>query len=208
MATETRVVTMFRHRAQAQRAVDALLDAGFTPDQITLTEPDHDLPRKLEQDELAAHTPTAPESAFGAGVGAVLGAIAGAFVGWRRRRRSAWKTAGWTAFGSAAGAGAAALVAWLMGRSSVDPLDIEPVHYDEGSLERGRTMVTVDAGPSNPRAEAILLEFGGREPGKWRTARIENEADRPIPQNAIDNPANAEPATDPVIAATMGRDRV
>jgi hypothetical protein len=208
MASETRVVAMFRHRAQAQRAVDALLDAGFTADQITLTEPDHDLPRKLDRDERAVHAPTPVEAGFGATVGAVLGAIAGALLGWRRPRRSVWKTAGWAGFGACVGAGATALVARVLGQTGATPLDLEPVHYDQGSLERGRAMVTVDAGPSNGQAESILLEFGGREPGKWRTVKTENEADQPTPPNTIDDLANVQPATDPVIAATVGQNRV
>jgi hypothetical protein len=215
--TDSRLVVLFRHRAQAQRAVDALLDAGLTAAQITLTEPDHDLPRKLEEDAHTVHAPTTAETGMGTGVGALVGAAAGALTGWSRRRRTALSVALWSAFGSAVGAGAAALVAWIFGRDGAPRMELEPVHYDEGSLERGRAMVTVDAGAMNARAEEILLEFGGREPGKWRTARADNEADQPIPQNEIDNPATPDGPVDvapdltvtpTAEAMTIGRDRV
>lgn len=215
--TEGRVVTLFRHRAQAQRAVDALLDAGFKAEQITLTEPNHDLPRLLEEDAQKVHPPTPAETRIGSGFGALVGAVAGALTGLGRRRRTAFSVGLWAAFGAAVGAGAAALVAWVLGRGAEPGLGLEPVHYDEGSLERGRAMVTVDAGTLNGRAEEILLEFGGREPGRWRNAKADDEADRPIPQNELDNPATPDGPVDPspdvtvtptAEAMTIGRDRV
>lgn len=212
--TEGRVVALFRHRAQAQRAVDALLEAGFGAERITLGEPDHDLPARLAADEHALHAPTPAAHGVGLGFGALAGAVAGGLTGCSRRRWTWLSLAGWAAFGSAVGAGAAALVAWFMGRGQPDPIEQAPVHYDEGSLDRGRAMVTVEADAMAARAEEILLEYGGREPGKWRLAKWENEADRPIPQNAIDNPANvelqtpAEALAPTAEAVTIGRDRV
>jgi hypothetical protein len=207
--TDDRVVTVFRHRAQAQRAVDALLEAGFGAERITLTEPDHDLPARLEADEHTAHAPTPAERGFGAGLGALLGAAAGGLLG-RRRRRWTWASvAAWAAFGSAVGAACVALVVWFFGRNRPEPMALAPVHFDEGSLERGRAMVTVDGGDEAARAEAILLEYGGREPGKWRTAKWENEADRPTPPNPdLAEPDRADVIVPTAEAVTIGRDRV
>src|SRR5947207_3070903 len=86
MATlpDTRVVTVFRHHAQAQRAVDALLDAGFESGQITLSEPDPDVLRHLEPEERDDAAPMASAPTFAA-VGAGFGVLLGALVGWATR---------------------------------------------------------------------------------------------------------------------------
>lgn len=210
--TEGRVVAVFRHRAQAQRAVDALLQAGFDAGQITLTEPDHDLPAKLAADRHTTRAATPIEGGIGVAFGALLGAVAGGLTGRSLLGRTWLSVALWAALGSSAGAAGAAAVAFVLGRRHAERLPVEPVHYDEGSLERGRAMVTIDPANQVARAEEILLEYGGREPGKWRTTRLEEDADRPVPQSAIDNPASVEPGAAALAptaeAITVGRDRV
>jgi hypothetical protein len=185
------VVAAFRHRAQAQRAVDALLDAGFDQTSIAIEAPDewrhHDHGASDEpSDPLAPHPdPTAglwPGSPADAGLparwpvpaGALLGGAIAAAAAWvaRQRRRTWWRSAGWSrseiglvAAGAVAGAvgGLALLTSWRHDDAQHRLEAARPhAEYDSGNLERGHAIVTVAPGDRLADAESLLRAFGGR----------------------------------------------
>jgi hypothetical protein len=170
------VVAAFKHRAQAQRAVDALLDAGFEETRIAIEAAEE---RRHHDETAVDRSPAAVSPIWGAAparwpvpAGAFLGGALAAGAAWvRRRRRSWWQRGGWTrgqvalvAAGAVAGAagGLALLTAWR--REGAPALDGAHggVEYDEGNLERGHTLVTVEPGERLADAESLLRAFGGR----------------------------------------------
>jgi hypothetical protein len=214
------VVAAFKHRAQAQRAVDALLDAGFDETAIALetSEQWHQEQRSAAEasdayapaprgearaageagphaetggsdgsfldegplaaagafaaDRLAAFADPAAPARWPVPAGAALGgALAAAAVQIARRRRGWWRRRGWSAgevaivaAGAVAGAlaGLARLSDWRRVTEPVADEQPDGVEYDEGSLERGHTVVAVAPGGRLLDAEQLLRAFGGR----------------------------------------------
>ena len=175
MATipETRVVMVFRHHAQAQRAVDALLDAGFTRDEITLSEPDAEILLQLDAEPPQALPPDAGLPAL-AVAGAALGATLGGLGGWLGRPLGRGLGRNLTlgvVLGAAVGAAVARLAVRFYGATpepTAPELALEPVQYDQGSLDRGRAMVTVESLSRLDECDQILRSFGGRRPAHTR----------------------------------------
>jgi hypothetical protein len=170
------VVAAFKHRAQAQRAVDALLDAGFEDARIAIEATEE----WRHHDEEAVEQPPASVSPSGGAVPARWPVPAGAFLGgalaagaaWiTRRRRPWWQRGAWTggqvalvAAGAIVGAGGglALLTAWRNGDAPALADAYGGVEYDEGSLERGHAIVAVEPGERLAEAESLLRTFGGR----------------------------------------------
>src|SRR5262249_21006328 len=170
------VVAAFKHRAQAQRAVDALLDAGFAQTQIAIeaTEEWHhyETEATLEQEAMAAEASPPTAGRWPVPAGAFLGGAVGGGAAWLARRgRPRWQRGGWTrgqvgmvAAGALVGAagGMALLTAWRRGEAPALPDDRAGASYDQGSLERGHAIVTVAPGERLAEAEGLLRAFGGR----------------------------------------------
>jgi hypothetical protein len=169
------VVAAFKHRAQAQRAVDALLDAGFDETSIAIEASDewhhHEEAVDTSSAEAEPGWHRAP-ARWPVPAGAFLGGAAAASAAWlNQRRRAWWQHGGWArgeialiAAGAILGAagGLALMTTWRrQAAPAVGGLD-GGVEYDQGSLERGHAIVTVAPGERLTDAETLLRTFGGR----------------------------------------------
>jgi hypothetical protein len=170
------VVAAFKHRAQAQRAVDALLDAGFADALISIEATEewrhHEGEAADDAAPLAAPSQGLAPARWPVPAGAFLGgAVAAGAAMVAQRRRSWWQRGGWTrgqialvaagAFVGAAG-GLALLTGWRGDDGSAGPDGRGRAEYDQGSLERGHAIVTVAPGERLADAESLLRAFGGR----------------------------------------------
>lgn len=151
------VVAAFKHRAQAQRAVDALLEVGFTPANLRLdwAEHAHAAFASEPDDPTLINTPLAI-----ALVGFLGGAIAtGVGVAFGLGKGGWWRVLPVALAGLALGGGAAAAYGYL----SRSPAPIQqPATYDQGSLDRGHAVVTVATRDRILEVETLLRGFGGR----------------------------------------------
>jgi hypothetical protein len=163
------VVAAFKHRAQAQRAVDAMLECGFDATRIRIEGgEEHQFTPIVETAPPAPPPVWAPFWPIPAG--AVGGALAGAAVwgaGWTRRVRWRWLRGGFGPALVGLGLGAAGgLALAMLSRADADAMAVPsldpPAHYDEGSLERGHSRVIVAPGDRIGEAETLLRSFGGR----------------------------------------------
>ncbi|MDB5384683.1 MAG: hypothetical protein JWM11_329 [Planctomycetaceae bacterium] len=165
-ATCTTTVGVFSSRAQADKAVDALFDAGFTTGQIGM----------VTRDEKVAGTTTRPsDEAENAGTGATTGAITGAGVG---------ALVGWGVLSGvipvigpalfagtlgvlASNAAGGAAVAGIAGALTGWGISGEHVQHYESELAAGRTVVTVASSDHCDEARAILKRFGATSKDSW-----------------------------------------
>jgi len=150
------VVGLFEGREQAERAIAALSDAGFTEDQIGFLTPGEDTEPayfKRMGRSLAGGT------AAGAAAGAILGGLATVAV-----PGAGLAVAGGTLLAVAMGGmtgGATGMVAGLLIGAAASPQ--EGVFYSQ-EVQRGRSLVTVSASPDQQaEARRILLELGAIE---------------------------------------------
>ena len=165
VTTSTTVVGVFSDRDQADKAIDALRDAGFANSQIGVAargEKTGTVARDLEDDS------DAEEAAEDAGTGALAGAAAGAGVGGLIGLgviygmipvigpALAAGTLGVILSNAAAGAGVAGLAGALIGWGMSE----EDAKYYEGEFKAGRTVVTVSAGGREAEARSILNSYG------------------------------------------------
>lgn len=166
------VAASFEDRAEAERAINALKDAGFGADQIGIA-----LRDRSEQGALMADTGTkAPEGvASGAVGGALLGGLAGWLVGIGALAipgigpvvaggafATAFGLAGGTAVaGAGIGAAAGGLVGGLVGLGVPE----EEARYFEPGFRAGRTLVTVNAGAGRATEAADVLRSHGGDIG-------------------------------------------
>lgn len=162
---ETVRVGVFRRIEQADRAVHALVEAGFGHDQISVICPtcteerwqDH---AKREQ-PAGAHTKAAATG--GSAIGAVLGglvAVAGAVAS----GGTALLVAGPALFGAAGGA----IAGGFVGAMATRGVEKEIADYYDQALEKGRILVGVEVdGPDQEGRLALaerLLGEAGSEP--------------------------------------------
>jgi hypothetical protein len=163
------VAATFDDRGDAERAINALKDAGYSGDQIGVA-----LRDRTAQNELVEDTGTkAGEGAVsGALGGGLLGGIVGFLVGLGALAipgigpvvaggvlASTFGLAGGTAVaGAGIGAAAGGLVGALVGLGIPE----EEAKYHEGHFRSGRTLVTVNAGAGGATEAAdILRAYGG-----------------------------------------------
>jgi hypothetical protein len=164
VTTSTTVVGVFSDRNQADKAIDALRDAGFTSSQIGVAaRGERPVSRDLDVDDDANE-----EAAEDAGTGAVAGAAAGAGVGGLIGLgvlygmipvigpAIAAGTLGVILSNAAAGAGIAGLAGALIGWGMSE----EDARYYEGEFKAGKTVVTVAAGARDAEAKAIINRYG------------------------------------------------
>ena len=163
MMTRNTVVGLFEFSDDAQRAIEALKEAGFPAEDIGVTMRDVDQARML-----------ADEAEVGAGAGAATGALAGGALG---------GLAGWLVgvgtlalpgvgpilaagplaaalTGAALGAAGGGLIGALTGMGVPE----EEARWYESEVGRGGTLVTVRADGRYEEGSRIMAEFGAREP--------------------------------------------
>jgi len=152
-------VGLFHDSEDARRAIEALKDAGFRGDEISLLMPDRDQARQM-----AAETGTKAGEGAAAGLvaGGILGGLGGFLVGIGALAipgvgpfiaAGAFATA---LGGAAVGAGVGAIAGALIGMG----IPKEEAEYYEGEVRGGRTLVAVRAGDRVNQADGILHEFG------------------------------------------------
>jgi hypothetical protein len=167
VATSTTIVGVFTDRTQADRAVDALRDAGFTNSHIGVASRDQgsSINRTgAATDEGHAGTGAVSGAAVGAGLGGLvgLGVLSGVIpvIG----PAIAAGTLGIILSNAAGGAAIAGLAGALMGWGVPE----EDAKYYEGEFSSGRIIVTVSADERANEARAILRRFGAT--GRDRTS--------------------------------------
>jgi len=163
------IAATFDHSDEAQRAINALKDAGYGADQIGVALRDRSAQGELIED-------TGSHAAEGAVSGAVGGGLLGGIVGFLvglgalaipgigpviagGALASAFGLAGGTAV---AGAGIGAAAGGLLGALVGLGVPEEEARYFEEGFKSGRTLVTVNAGAGRATEAAdILRAYGG-----------------------------------------------
>ncbi len=154
MTNRSTVVGVFADQAQADRAIGALEQAGFTDKQLGFV-------RRGEKTETGGKaSDTMKNVASGVAGGGVLGGILGAAaallipgVGPAVAGGILAVTLGGTAIGAAAGG--------LTGALSNLGVPEEEARYYQGEFEAGRTLVIVRADTRQMEASDIIHRFGG-----------------------------------------------
>jgi uncharacterized protein (TIGR02271 family) len=148
------LVGVFRDRSEAERAVQALHDAGFRDDQIGFAARD-----AQTTDTRVAHTDHGSNAASGAVTGGVLGALIGAGaallipgIGPVVAGGILASTLGGAAIGAAAGG--------LIGALTDLGVPEEEARYYDSELRAGRYIVTVKAADRYQDAYGILNRYG------------------------------------------------
>ena len=178
MMARNTVVGVFEFSDDAQRAIEALREAGFRSDDIGVTMRDAREAQVLAEDSGAS-----------AGAGAATGALAGGALG---------GLAGWlVGIGAlaipgvgpivAAGPLAAALTGAAVGAAGGGLLGAltgmgvpeEEARWYESEVGRGGTLVTVRADGRYDEARGILKEHGAREAGSDGAGATDSSATRP-----------------------------
>ena len=176
------VVGVFDDREAAREAIEALKDAGFTGDTISILSPDKQATKELAED-------TGTHAGSGAATGAVAGGILGGLGGWLVGigalaipgvgpfiAAGAFATA---LGGAAIGAGVGAIAGALVGMGVPE----EHAEYYEGEAKAGKTLVTVRATGRYDEAQQILRGHGAydvesRHRGAGATGNPTPETDR------------------------------
>jgi hypothetical protein len=162
MQTRDTVVAVFDDRYDAQDAIDALRDAGFMADDISILARDRDTAGRLAED-------TGAEVAAGAATGALAGGLLGGVAGWLVGIGAlaipgvgpivAAGPLAATLGGAAIGATGGGIIGALTG---VGVPEDEARYYDT-ELRRGGIVVTCQARGRYDEARSILREYGGRD---------------------------------------------
>jgi uncharacterized protein (TIGR02271 family) len=165
------VVGVFEDKSNADRAIQALRDAGFRDDQIgvAMTQDsslrDKDITTPGQADETRSHTGERSHTGTGAVTGVLTGLGLGALAGLGVVSgvipvigpAIAGGTLGIIFSNVAAGAGLGGLIGALVGAGVPEE---EATHY-QGEFKAGRTIVTVTANGRSDEAMSILRRFGG-----------------------------------------------
>ena len=163
------VAAIFEDHRDAERAINALKDAGFSGDQIGVALRDRNAQGRLVED---TGTHVAEGAVSGAVGGGLLGGLVGFLVGIGALAipgigpviaggalASALGVAGGTA---AAGAGIGAAAGGLIGALVGLGIPEEEARYFESGFRSGRTLVTVNAGAGRvTEAVDLLRNYGG-----------------------------------------------
>jgi len=159
MVDRTTAIAIFDDRAQAQRAIQQLKQAGFTEKEIGVTardagDTDFGVP---EGKKTHAKEGAIAGVAAGAGVGALwgLGILAGVLPG--IGTAIAGGTLAAILSSAAAGAATAGLAGTLIGLGIPE----EEAKYYDREFQAGRVVVTVNTGRRLPEAESILVQNSG-----------------------------------------------
>ncbi len=157
-------VGVFSDKTQADRAVDALFNAGFDTHQIGVVTRDHANYRPISKTVTTKKTDEAEKTATGATAGAVAGAGIGALVGWGVLAGAIpvvgpalfAGTLGVLASNAAGGAAAVGLIGALTGWGVSE----EHAKHYESEIAAGRVVVTVTSDDRCETAKEILKQYG------------------------------------------------
>jgi hypothetical protein len=162
MQSRDTVVAVFHDRDDAQDAINALRDAGFMADDVSILARDRDVAGQLADD-------TGTEAAAGAATGALAGGLLGGVAGWLVGIGALAipgigpiVAAGPIAAalgGAALGAAGGGIIGALTGAGV--PED-EARYYDE-EFRRGGIVVTLQARGRYDEARRIMHEYGGMD---------------------------------------------
>jgi hypothetical protein len=162
MQSRDTVVAVFHDRDDAQDAINAMRDAGFRADDISILARDRDVSGQLADD-------TGTEAAAGAATGALAGGLLGGVAGWLVGIGAlaipgvgpiiAAGPIAAALGGAALGAAGGGVIGALTGAGV--PED-EARYYDE-EFQRGGIVVTVQARGRYDEARRILHEYGGMD---------------------------------------------
>jgi len=169
MQSRDTVVAVFDDRDDAQDAINALRNAGFSADDISILARDRDVAGRLADD-------TGTEAAAGAATGALAGGLLGGVAGWLVGIGAlaipgvgpiiAAGPIAAALGGAALGAATGGIIGALTGAGV--PED-EARYYDD-EFRRGGIVVTMQARGRYDEARSILREYGGREAASSTTA--------------------------------------
>jgi len=163
MTETSTVVGVFSDRDQADRAIDSLLDSGFSRDQIGVITKDR-ASKTSSVDVDDSTSDTAENAGTGAAVGAAAGAGIGGLVGLGVLSgvipvigpAIAAGTLGVILSNAAGGAAVAGLVGALTGWGVPE----EHANHYVNEFQAGRIIVTVMAGSRGDEARSILRSYG------------------------------------------------
>src|SRR3954451_3813338 len=162
MQSRDTVVAVFDDRSDAQDAINALRDAGFMEDDISIRARDRDTAGRLAED-------TGAEVAAGAATGALAGGLLGGVAGWLIGI-GALAIPGVgpiiAAGPLAAALGGAALGATgggIIGALTGVGVPEDEARYYNGEFTRGALVVTCQAQGRYDEARSVLGEHGGPE---------------------------------------------
>jgi len=154
MATNrSTVVGVFERHEDAERAVDELKRVGFRDDQIGMAVRNGENTGTMAEDR---GTHAGGGAVSGAVIGGILGAAAALLIPGIGPVLAIGTLGGTVLAGAAVGAGIGALAGALIGMGVPE----EEAKYYQGEFERGRTIVTVNAGARYQEADDILHRFG------------------------------------------------
>jgi uncharacterized protein (TIGR02271 family) len=164
MMTRNTVVGVFDDRDDAQRAIEALKDAGFRSDDIGVTMRDRREAEALVED-------TGTHAGAGAATGALAGGALGGLAGWLVGIGAlaipgvgpiiAAGPLAAALGGAAIGAAGGGLIGALTGMGVPE----DEAKWYEGEVHRGGTLVTVRADGRYGEARRIMREYDAREAG-------------------------------------------
>lgn len=162
MQSRDTVVSVFDDRDDAQDAIEALRDAGFRADTISVLARDRDMAGTLAED-------TGAQTAAGAATGALAGGLLGGVAGWLIGIGALAipgvgpiVAAGPLAAalgGAAIGAAGGGIIGALTGLGVPE----DEARYYEEEFRQGGIVVTVQAAGRYDEAHDILHEYGGRD---------------------------------------------
>jgi hypothetical protein len=168
IASSNTVVGVFNDRTQADRAIDALYNAGFRSDQIGVVMRDQG-GASVQTGATSTSDLDVDDGATNAGTGAAAGAAAGVGIGGLiglgvisgvvpviGPAIAGGTLAGILLSNAAAGAAVAGLAGSLIGWGVSD----EDARYYESEFSSGRAVVTVSAGARDDEARQILRSYG------------------------------------------------
>src|SRR5262245_42997298 len=162
MQSRDTVVAVFNDRDDAQDAINALRDAGYMADDISILARDRDVSGRLAED-------TGTEAAAGAATGALAGGLLGGVAGWLIGIGAlaipgvgpiiAAGPIAAALGGAALGAAGGGIIGALTGAGVPE----DEARYYEDEFRRGGIVVTVQARGRYDEARRVMHEFGGKD---------------------------------------------
>lgn len=175
MQTRDTVVAVFDERDDAQDAINALRDAGFRADDISILARDRDTAGQLAED-------TGTEAAAGAATGALAGGLLGGVAGWLVGIGALAIPgvgpiiAAGPIAAALGGAAIGATTGGIIGALTGAGIPEDEAKYYDSEFRRGGIVVTVQARGRYDEARSILRENGGRDTQSSTTYASWNEA--------------------------------
>ncbi len=158
--TRSMTVGVFRTRDQAQQAVAALRQFGFTDDLIGIVAK-HDGSESFGIDNDPTHSRWEEGTAIGAATGAAAGVGLGLAVVAGLMTPVGPLIAGGALMGLLASAGTGATIGTLFGGLIGLGISEEDATFYESEIQNGRYLVTVEAGKRSADAEAVFERYEG-----------------------------------------------